>query len=352
MLAPPFAPLLSLSPSLSLSHTLPSPSRTRAAVRDRRCVRLPVGHTQHQQHKRSSLLQRLSRRNRAERKIKRWRNYCFWLFSSTPLMFFLLIVFHFHADGDLVTVSHLSFLIDLLKSSAPSFADPCVFVRARREWAGTCNLVPLEMRKRRCQRARLQVIAILYEKKSILWWSFRRYFVFHLWQYVSKAEARFFVLRAPFSLQLIDCNPCAATSANLPLTVTYWSVPFGLSPQRSMSLCNWYTRQASKCQDIWFSWRTTNRPHDGGLHVWGERGQLLMNLSAFNVFFFPPQSVVRYCHVVWDIQKRQGEEVAGSQREIHRLLVLDGWCWFEWTGLILFLDHLTDRSMCCFLIQR
>lgn len=73
-------------------------------------------------------------------------------FSSALLSVFMLIVFHSRDAHDLVTRSHLSFLIDLPGSSAPSFADVyvayvCVCVCACCKWAGTLNLIRLEMRK-------------------------------------------------------------------------------------------------------------------------------------------------------------------------------------------------------------
>lgn len=104
----------------------------------------------------------ITRRNRVKRGTKRWWDYYFFAyFLPHRLCFLLLIVVHFHDAVDLVTVSHLSFLIDLLRSSAPSFADVYVCVCARRKWAGTCNLIRFEMRKRRCQQATLPVIVIL-----------------------------------------------------------------------------------------------------------------------------------------------------------------------------------------------
>lgn len=159
---PPLVPLSPLSLAATPSHL--HLARVQLCGTER-CVRLPVGHPQHQQHKRgrSSLPQRRSPGGTALREGKKGGGIIiFCLFSSTSFVFFLLlIVVHFHDAVDLVTVSHLSFLIDLLRSSAPSFADVYVCVCARRKWAGTCNLIRFEMRKRRCQQATLPVIVIL-----------------------------------------------------------------------------------------------------------------------------------------------------------------------------------------------
>lgn len=140
-------------------------------------------------------------------------------------------------------------------------------------------------------------------------------FGFLLWQYVRKAKARFFVLRAPFSPQLIDCNPCAAASANLPLTVTYWSVPLGpcwcgLSPQRSVSLSKRYTTQPLKCQDVWVSWKTTRRPYGAGLHVRKKKKNEIVGLFFPRVILKAFKSMLHYCHRQWSVcaeTQRQGE---------------------------------------------
>lgn len=117
----------------SCSHTLLSLSRTRAAVLAvcacvRACVSLSgtrsISNTKGSELPAWATSALIGKRNRI---LKRWCVF-FLLFSDILLLVFMLNVFHFHEADDLVTASHLSFLIDLHRSSAPSFADVCVCV--------------------------------------------------------------------------------------------------------------------------------------------------------------------------------------------------------------------------------
>lgn len=85
-----------------------------------------------------------------------------------------------------------------------------------------------------------------------------------------KAEATFFVLHALFSLQLIDCSPRAAASANLQSVVRYRSVPLGCMLMFSFTLSSpkrWAV--GMNCKDVYASLKTMRRPYGAGLHVRG-----------------------------------------------------------------------------------
>lgn len=158
---PPLVPLSPLSLAATPSHL--HLARVQLCGTER-CVRLPVGHPQHQQHKRgrSSLPQRRSPGGTALREEKKGGGIIiFCLFSSTSFVFFccwLLSIFTTLLTLSLYPTSHFSLTCsDLLLHPSQM----CMCVCARRKWAGTCNLIRFEMRKRRCQQATLPVIVIL-----------------------------------------------------------------------------------------------------------------------------------------------------------------------------------------------
>lgn len=158
-----YALLLRRHSPFSGSHTLPSssPSLTRAAVTVGRCVRLRVGHPQHQQHKRVGAgagftSARIGRRgSRFRAKVVGF----FIFFSSMSVCVYGYWLPFSRRYWPCHCRPPLILPIDLLRSSTPSIADPCVFVCVCVcvccKWAGTCNLIRFEMRKRRCQQARL-----------------------------------------------------------------------------------------------------------------------------------------------------------------------------------------------------
>lgn len=127
-----YALLLRRHSPFSGSHTLPSssPSLTRAAVTVGRCVRLRVGHPQHQQHKRVGAgagftSARIGRRgSRFRAKVVGF----FIFFSSMSVCVYGYWLPFSRRYWPCHCRPPLILPIDLLRSSTPSIADPCVFV--------------------------------------------------------------------------------------------------------------------------------------------------------------------------------------------------------------------------------
>lgn len=146
---------------------------------------------------------------------------------------------------------------------------------------------------------------------------------------VRKAEATFFVLHALFSLQLIDCSPRAAASANLQSAVRYRSVPLGCMLMFSFTLSSpkrWAVGMNYK--DVYASLKTMRRPYGAGLHVRGGKWRKLW-------IYFPTRHLKplnQCCNTVVPMDfeaetHRQRILMSACQILIHRLLVLGLWCW-------------------------
>ena len=163
---------LFLSLSLSCSHTLP-PSISHAcscAGTDRACRLPPDGHPQHQQHKRRSeqpepgftsarIDEEGKERTSAPGPATRCRDLLLLHVHCVRLFFFNVISIF----TTLMTLSphHTSHFSHWPAQIFCSILRRCVCVcvcvraRARCKWAGTCNLIRLKMRKRRCQQAKM-----------------------------------------------------------------------------------------------------------------------------------------------------------------------------------------------------
>lgn len=201
---------------------------------------------------------------------QRWWDF---LSSSLPCWFvFMVTDFHFHDAIDLVIVDHPSFYpltcSDLLLHPSQirvcSSVYVCVFAvngLVLAIWSGL-KCANADVNRPGCAQSLLFKPQNNPHQLNAVWMLSVKN--------VRKAEATFFVLHALFSLQLIDCSPRAAASANLQSAVRYRSVPLGCMLMFSFTLSSpkrWAVGMNYK--DVYASLKTMRRPYGAGLHVRG-----------------------------------------------------------------------------------
>lgn len=339
-----YALLLRRHSPFSGSHTLPSssPSLTRAAVTVGRCVRLRVGHPQHQQHKRVGAgagftSARIGRRgSRFRAKVVGF----FIFFSSMSVCVYGYWLPFSRRYWPCHCRPPLILPIDLLRSSTPSIADPCVFVCVCVCVFAVNGLVLAIWSGLKCANADVNrpgcAQSLLFKPQN------NPHQLNAVWMLsvknVRKAEATFFVLHALFSLQLIDCSPRAAASANLQSAVRYRSVPLGCMLMFSFTLSSpkrWAVGMNYK--DVYASLKTMRRPYGAGLHVRGGEMKEIMDLfshASFKAF----KSMLQHCRTNglwgWDTQ---AANINVSLPDINSQVTGAGFMVLVWSKLVCFL---------------